>query len=294
MIIFYKKERKKKHYKQKSDFNAEKDRMFLTKGFTTSKLLVPACGFRVKSAKLISATIPVSMEDKLLDNYDDQQVKFMEEPCILVDERDSIIGTASKKKCHLLSNINQGMLHRAFSVFLFNSKNELLLQQRSDAKITFPGLFTNTCCSHPLNFDLEKEVKDAMGVKRAAQRKLFHELGITSDQVPLNIFHYLTRIQYKAENIPYDGKFGENEIDYILIIRKEVDLSVNPNEVKSVKYVNKENLRDMLESARQGSVILTPWFKLICEHFLFKWWDSLDKLKEVQDHKTIHNLTKME
>lgn len=111
-------ERNKKHYKQKSYFSAENDRMFLTKSFTTSKLLVPACGFRVTSAKLLSATIPVCMEDKLLDNYDDQQVKFMEEPCILVDERDSIIGTASKKKCHLLSNINQGMLHRAFSVFL--------------------------------------------------------------------------------------------------------------------------------------------------------------------------------
>ncbi|PNI17455.1 LOW QUALITY PROTEIN: IDI1 isoform 5, partial [Pan troglodytes] len=76
-----------------------------------------------------------------------------------------------------------GLLHRAFSVFLFNTENKLLLQQRSDAKITFPGCFTNTCCSHPLSNPAELEESDALGVRRAAQRRLKAELGIPLEEV---------------------------------------------------------------------------------------------------------------
>jgi len=110
-----------------------------------------------------------------------------------------------------MENINKGLLHRAFSVFLFNTKNELLLQQRASEKITFPDMWTNTCCSHPLGVpgetgaDLDTAV---MGVKRAAQRKLLQELGIKAEQVPLEKFHFLTRIHYVA---PSDGKWGEHE-----------------------------------------------------------------------------------
>ena len=110
-----------------------------------------------------------------------------------------------------MTNIDKGLLHRAFSVFLFNSKNELLLQQRATEKITFPDMWTNTCCSHPLGIPGEggAELKEAvMGVKRAAQRKLDHELGIKAAQVPIEKFKFLTRIHYKA---PSDGKWGEHE-----------------------------------------------------------------------------------
>ena len=103
--------------------------------------------------------------------------------CIVINDEDKVIGEATKRKCHLNSNIRKGMLHRAFSVFLFNNNNELLLQQRSDAKITFPGRFTNTCCSHPLSCPQELEEKDFIGVRRAAQRKLHHELGIKVSEV---------------------------------------------------------------------------------------------------------------
>ncbi|KAJ1672494.1 isopentenyl-diphosphate delta-isomerase idi1, partial [Spiromyces aspiralis] len=133
--------------------------------------------------------------------YDQEQVKFMEETCILLDGNDKPIGQASKKTCHLMSNINKGMLHRAFSVFLFNSENKLLLQQRASEKITFPECFTNTCCSHPLSIGAEM-------VEEAAQRKLQQELGISPEQVPLEEFVYLTRIHYKA---PSDGLWGEHE-----------------------------------------------------------------------------------
>ncbi|XP_041365065.1 isopentenyl-diphosphate Delta-isomerase 1-like isoform X2 [Gigantopelta aegis] len=228
--------------------------------------------------------------DDVLSGLDETQIKLMQEECILVDEQDKNIGSASKKACHLLENINKGMLHRAFSVFLFNTKGELLLQQRSDAKITFPGHFTNTCCSHPLNFPAELDESSAMGVKRAVQRKLNHELGIRPEQVPLDKIHYLTRILYKADNVPHDGKWGEHEIDYICFFQGDVDVQPNENEVKSYRYVDKKTLNDLVESSKTNGILLTPWFKLIVKTFLFKWWDHLDDVKSVEDQATIHNM----
>lgn len=110
---------------------------------------------------------------------------------------------------HLMEKIDsENLLHRAFSVFLFNSKKELLLQQRSATKVTFPLVWTNTCCSHPLHRESELIEEDALGVRNAAQRKLFDELGITADDVPLHHFIPLARILYKA---PSDGIWGEHE-----------------------------------------------------------------------------------
>ncbi|XP_030846165.1 isopentenyl-diphosphate Delta-isomerase 1 isoform X2 [Strongylocentrotus purpuratus] len=140
------------------------------------------------------------MSSATTDNLDDTQVQLLAEQCIVVDRDDNVIGAASKKECHLYENIQKGLLHRAFSVFLFNNKGELLLQQRSDAKITFPGFWANTCCSHPLHFDEEMELKDALGVKRAARRKLKHELGIEPEQVPIEGFTYLTRVHSETSS----------------------------------------------------------------------------------------------
>ena len=192
-----------------------------------------------------------------------------------------------------MKNINEGLLHRAFSVFLFDSKNRLLLQQRASEKITFPGMWTNTCCSHPLGVPGETgaELEAAVqGVRRAAQRKLDHELGIKAKQVPLDKFKFLTRIHYKA---PSDGKWGEHEseskicacglhraqltmsipVDYILFIKADVDLEVNANEVQDVRYVSEEELKTMF---RDDRLKFTPWFKLICETMLFEWWEHVD------------------
>ncbi|XP_032122055.1 isopentenyl-diphosphate Delta-isomerase 1 isoform X3 [Sapajus apella] len=124
----------------------------------------------------------VMMPEINTDHLDKQQVQLLAEMCILIDENDNKIGAETKKNCHLNENIDKGLLHRAFSVFLFNTENKLLLQQRSDAKITFPGCFTNTCCSHPLSNPGELEENDALGVKRAAQRRLKAELGIPLEQ----------------------------------------------------------------------------------------------------------------
>ena len=118
-----------------------------------------------------------------LSSLDETQVQLLAEECILIDESDNVIGSDTKKNCHLNDQIEAGKLHRAFSVFLFNSAGKLLLQQRAPAKITFPEYFTNTCCSHPLYRKGELEEEGAIGVRRAARRKLEHELGISQDKV---------------------------------------------------------------------------------------------------------------
>ncbi|GFP99637.1 isopentenyl-diphosphate delta-isomerase i [Phtheirospermum japonicum] len=106
-------------------------------------------------------------------------------------------------------------LHRAFRVFLFNSNYELLLQQRSARKVTFPLVWTNTCCSHPLHRDSELIEENALGVRNAAQRKLLDELGISADDVPVDQFIPLGRISYKA---PSDGKWGEHECIICILV----------------------------------------------------------------------------
>ncbi|KAJ9085938.1 isopentenyl-diphosphate delta-isomerase idi1 [Entomophthora muscae] len=198
-----------------------------------------------------------------LSEYDDEQVRLMEEMCILVDEQDKIIGAESKKVCHLMENINKGCFTRA------------------SEKITFPSMFTNTCCSHPLNFAEELEEKDQLGVR------------IKPEQVPLDKFRFLTRIHYKAES---DGIWGEHEVDYILFIKADVDLNVNVNEVSSVKYVSSSQLKTLFQESKQGKVPMTPWFRLICETFLFDWWSVLESAGDLgvssvpADIKTIHKL----
>ena len=86
-----------------------------------------------------------------LQGYDEEQVRMMKEDCIVVDDNDNIIGSDSKVNCH----IGEGKLHRAFSVLLFNSSGKLLIQKRAANKITFPSIWANSCCSHPLYTDKE-------------------------------------------------------------------------------------------------------------------------------------------
>jgi isopentenyl-diphosphate delta-isomerase len=153
-------------------------------------------------------------------------------------------------------------------------------------------MWTNTCCSHPLGIPGETGVgldASVQGVRRAAQRKLDHELGIKAAQVPLDKFEFLTRIHYKS---PSDGKWGEHEseqtrhsnhvrktltmrttVDYILFIKANVDIEPNLNEVQATRYVSQKDLKAMFEDK---ALKFTPWFKLICQSMLFEWWDHLD------------------
>lgn len=203
-----------------------------------------------KSIKLISSKRNLNTQtdqNNHFDKMDFLQTKSMqEEMCILVDETDRVIGKASKEECHLMKNISTGMLHRAFSVLLFNSKNECLLTQRASTKITFPNYFTNACCSHPLSNELESDEKNAIGIRRAAQRRLNIELGIKETDAPIDEFIYLTRILYKAQS--NGNLWGEHEIDYILILKKDIEIKPNPNEVSYVKFLNKDDFKAKIGS----------------------------------------------
>ena len=247
---------------------------------------------------------------------DPTQLRLLDsDQCILVDEQDNVIGSASKRNCHLMANIDKGMLHRAFSVFLFDSSGKrLLLQQRSAQKITYPNHWTNTCCSHPLFVSDEMDDVSTnlqndgdgpfLGIKRAARRRLNYELGISESALPLSMFHLIARIQYKAENVPHDGIFGEHEIDYVLFVKdnddtegvnSNVQLAPNSNEVQSVKYVNVNELKDLLAQSTQTSqqqeqqLLITPWFKFIADTFLYDWWSKLPNMLDIKTNlRTIH------
>ncbi|XP_014660125.1 isopentenyl-diphosphate Delta-isomerase I isoform X1 [Setaria italica] len=251
-----------------------------------------------------------------------QRRLMFEDECILVDEQDNVVGHESKYNCHLMEKIeSENLLHRAFSVFLFNSKYELLLQQRSATKVTFPLVWTNTCCSHPLYRESELIQENYLGTlqkilqteivcfrfsfslcnndltfcssgtRNAAQRKLLDELGIPAQDAPVDQFTPVGRMLYKA---PSDGKWGEHELDSILIMVRDVKLQPNPDEVADVKYVNREQLKELIQKADAGEdgMKLSPWFRLIVDNFLMRWWDHVEKgtLSEVVDMETIHKL----
>ncbi|XP_023744610.1 isopentenyl-diphosphate Delta-isomerase I [Lactuca sativa] len=236
-------------------------------------------------------TITAAMGDD--SGMDAVQRRLMfDDECILVDENDNVLGHDTKYNCHLMEKIEKdNLLHRAFSVFLFNSKYELLLQQRSETKVTFPLVWTNTCCSHPLYRESELIPENALGVRNAAQRKLLDELGIPAEDVPVDEFTTLGRMLYKA---PSDGKWGEHEVDYLLFLVRDVAVNPNPDEVADIRYVNQEELKELLRKADAGEegLKLSPWFRLVVDNFLFKWWDHVQKgtLNEAIDMKTIHKL----
>lgn len=207
------------------------------------------------------------------------QKAALEERCILVDEFDRPLGEASKRDCHSVSRDGNLLLHRAFSVFLFNRKGDLLIQKRSSTKVTFPDHYTNTCCSHPLaEIPGETVEEDALGIRRAAQRRLSYELGIPTVQVQPFEFFYLTRIHYQSIG---DGQWGEHEIDYVLFLQKDnVTLYPNPDEVSEIHWVPRLEIDKFVKEINSP---LTPWFQLMLKHKLFPWWDNLHCLKKMQD-----------
>ena len=116
---------------------------------------------------------------RVLEGFDQTQVRQMQDLMTRVDEEDRVLGPISKLDGHLLPQDSKSQLHRAFSLLLFNSKNELLLQQRALKKITFPGLWTNACCSHNAHIPSELEPEpNFIGMRRAAVRRTEFELGV--------------------------------------------------------------------------------------------------------------------
>ena len=228
-----------------------------------------------------SVEIDDKLKQMLVDNSaDSEQISLMSEAVIVVDENDVQTGAASKVAAHHQA----GMLHRAFSVLLFDTKNRLLLQKRAGDKVTFPNVWANSCCSHPLNSKEESELEDSLGVKRAAIRKLHQELGIDPNQVKLEDFHFITKMMYSAR---MNEDWIEREIDHILIIQADVDLSINQNEVSEIKWVTKDELEAMLVGEVEFDGEIAPWFRCIAGRVMTDdWWDCIgtpERLLELRD-----------
>ena len=160
---------------------------------------------------------------------------------ILVDENDNPIGTMPKMEAH-----EKAMLHRAFSVFILNANDEVLLQQRANDKYHSAGLWTNTCCSHP------HPGEDTLG---AARRRLKEEMGMEAD------LQFVFKFMYKA---PFDNLLTEHEIDHVFIGKTNQLPVINPEEVASYKYMKPEEIKLDMEQNPQS---YTVWFRIIFNEF---------------------------
>lgn len=165
-----------------------------------------------------------------------------EELVILVDEQDRELGTMEKQRAHV-----EGVLHRAFSVFIFDSKGRLLLQQRAAGKYHSGGLWTNTCCSHP---------RPGEPVAGAAQRRLGEEMGIRTSLEPL-----FTMV-YKSA---FDNGLTEHEYDHIFTGRWEGDPRPDPAEVDDWKWLTPE---EALRDAADRPEAYTAWYKMALSRVL--------------------------
>ena len=222
----------------------------------------------------------MAVKDSELRGYDEVQREMMNENCIIVDENDRISGQDSKINCH----IGEGRLHRAFSVLIFDLDNRLLIQQRADEKITFPSIWANSCCSHPLYQNGEEEGIE--GAKKAAVRKMIQELGIQDGLIQSNDLNFITKMHYRARA---DKKWIEHEVDYIFAIKVDVDINPNTNEIQKTRYVNQKELNNLFDKANSGDVRIGPWFRLIKDNFLNKIWRNLESLQSIKDNK-IHQM----
>jgi isopentenyl-diphosphate Delta-isomerase len=183
-------------------------------------------------------------------------VSSASERLILVDEQDREIGSEAKSVCHE----GTGILHRAFSIFVFNSRDELLLQQRSDSKPLWPGYWSNTCCSHP-------RLGETMEI--AVSRRLKQELGFECG------LGFLYKFMYQAQ-------FGDAgaEREYCWVYLGYYDGPVDPNvsEIANWRFVDIKSLDKELET---GADRFTPWFKLEWSHIRDRYLDDILARREL-------------
>jgi len=164
-----------------------------------------------------------------------------EEKVILVDKNDNQVGLMPKLEAH-----QKGILHRAFSVFVFNNKYELLLQKRATSKYHSGGLWTNTCCSHP---------RDGEDIMDAANRRLYEEMGIRTNLK--KVFDFI----YKAE---LDNQLSENEFDHVLYGVYNDDPVLNFEEADDYMWADMNTIKDDIENNPEN---FTVWFKIAFDYF---------------------------
>lgn len=162
-----------------------------------------------------------------------------------MNENDEVIGTMEKMAAH-----EAAVLHRAFSVFIFNAEDEMLLQQRAFAKYHSGGLWTNACCSHP---------KPGEATLAAAQRRLQEELGfITALE---KVFHFT----YKAS---FDNGLTEHEFDHVFVGHYNDEISPNADEVKDIAFISMD---EILQSLKDEPAKYTAWFHIAFPK-VYDWW----------------------
>ncbi len=165
----------------------------------------------------------------------------MEEKVVLVTEKDEVLGLMEKMQAH-----ENGILHRAFSVFLYNSKGEMLLQKRAAEKYHSPNQWTNACCSHPRMEETYEQ---------AAKRRIKEELGIDCELEEKFWFIYKADV---GQNL------WEHELDHVFVGNYEGEFNLNKEEVSEVRYISLENLNIELENNPEN---FTEWFKIILEEY---------------------------
>ena len=183
-------------------------------------------------------------------NREHATVSFDDEPLILVNEADEEIGFASKARCHQ----GEGTLHRAFSVFLFNAAGEVLLQQRSAAKLLWPLSWSNACCSHP---------RRGENMEQAVARRLREELAVS---VPAR---FLFKFRYRAR---FADIGSEHELCYVYAGRAALPQEVNANEIAAMRAMAPAALDT--ELAAHGD-FYTPWLKLEWQRLRGEHWDAV-------------------
>ena len=224
----------------------------------------------------MSLVCPDSMADAsgALSGHDSMQAEMMDERCILVDSDDSVLGSETKLTCHY----GDGLLHRAFSVLIFDSEDRLLIQQRSTEKITFPGIWANSCCSHPLDIDGENG-DPAQGCINAAIRKLPQELGISPEVANSIEFKHIGSFQYKCR---WNDEWLENEVDHILVARvQNLEVSPNSNEISDYMWADSKEIAEIIDgSGRWASELVAPWFRLLWREFIDEGYPNVMEIEE--------------
>ena len=165
-----------------------------------------------------------------------------EEQVILVNKNDEQIGLMPKMEAH-----QKALLHRAFSVFIFNDKKELLLQQRASHKYHSPNLWTNTCCSHQ---------RDGESNVTAGKRRLFEEMGFKCDIK--EVFHFI----YKA---PFDNGLTEHELDHVMVGYYNNKPNINKDEVEDYCWMTIDNIKKDIQVKPEK---YTAWFKIIFKEYV--------------------------
>lgn len=180
-------------------------------------------------------------------------VSFDDEPLIVVDSDDNVLGHMPKVDAH----IGQGTLHRAFSIFLFNDQSEVLMQQRAPGKPLWGGFWSNSVCSHPRRGETPEE---------AARRRLQEEIGIEADTV------YLYTFEYHAQ---FNESGAEHEMCSVFVAHSNEQPSANPTEISEFAFMTPEQLdRELAQKPDR----YTPWLKMEWPSIRERHWDTVREM----------------